>query len=201
MAVGKLTYTQTISWLKVVLPVSALILLSTLFLFAKSVDPTAELPFADLEVDQRISNQQITSPFFSGEASNGNAISFWAESAAPNVNDNHLMNAEKIRAHVKSGENEYVVFSAESAVVNSRGLEATLNEDVEVTLPDGAEILAQSLHFNMQDGTASSDTEILASTNFGQLKAGAMLITSDDTSGQVSILFTNGINLVYTPVR
>ena len=46
MAMGGMTYSRMIAWLKILLPLAALVLLSTLFLFARPRNPIATLPFA-----------------------------------------------------------------------------------------------------------------------------------------------------------
>ena len=64
-------YTRLISWLKVLFPLAALGLLSTLFLLSRAIDPGQAIPFAEKEVQDRLRDQQITGPFFTGATSEG----------------------------------------------------------------------------------------------------------------------------------
>ena len=72
-------YSIMVARLKVALPLMALGLLSTLFLVSRAVDPTVAIPFADQEVQDRLKNQQITGPFFSGVSARGDQIAFVAD--------------------------------------------------------------------------------------------------------------------------
>ncbi|MEL6588071.1 MAG: hypothetical protein AAFQ50_15700, partial [Pseudomonadota bacterium] len=65
------THSQLVSGAKVILPVIALVTLSTLFLLARTVDPDDAIPFADVNVSERARDQQLTQPKFSGVSSDG----------------------------------------------------------------------------------------------------------------------------------
>ena len=51
-------YSRMIVWLKVLLPLMALALLSTLFLLSRNVDPLASIPFAQAEIDERLKEKK-----------------------------------------------------------------------------------------------------------------------------------------------
>ena len=72
-------HSRVVSWLKVLFPLIALALLSTLFLLSRAIEPQAVIPFADKEVQERLRDQQITGPFYSGTTADGDLISFSAE--------------------------------------------------------------------------------------------------------------------------
>ena len=56
-------HSRVVSWLKVLFPLIALALLSTLFLLSRAIEPQAVIPFADNEVQERLRDQHITGPF------------------------------------------------------------------------------------------------------------------------------------------
>ena len=45
-------HSRVVGWLKILLPLAALALLSTLFLFSRGSDPTANLPFSETELNE-----------------------------------------------------------------------------------------------------------------------------------------------------
>ena len=62
MAVADNTYSRVVGWLKILLPLGALALLSTLFLFARGIAPVGEIPYAELEEiarEARISDPRL----------------------------------------------------------------------------------------------------------------------------------------------
>ena len=72
-------YSKMVGWLKVLLPLIALGILSTLFLLSRVVDPEAVVPFADKEIQDRLRDQQVTGPVYSGVTADGDQLSFSAE--------------------------------------------------------------------------------------------------------------------------
>ena len=72
-------YSRMVALLKVSLPLIALGILSTLFLVSRAVDPPSTIPFADSEVQERLTNQQVTGPLYTGMSANGDQIEFIAE--------------------------------------------------------------------------------------------------------------------------
>ena len=78
-------YSALVAWLKTLLPIVALGLLSTIFLFSGKVDVTQSLPYAEHNVAEIIREQRITQPYFTGIASNGTEIALSAAYASPQV--------------------------------------------------------------------------------------------------------------------
>ena len=57
--------------LKIILPLWALSLLSTLFLFSGKIDVTLSIPYAQHRVDELIESEQVKSPVLSGVTDKG----------------------------------------------------------------------------------------------------------------------------------
>ncbi len=52
MATYDNTYSRVVAWLKILLPLLALAILSTLFLVARTIDPAQNIPYADVDIDE-----------------------------------------------------------------------------------------------------------------------------------------------------
>ena len=76
-------YSRMVAFLKVLLPLAALALLSTLFLISRGMNTEATIPFAAHEIEERMRGQQITAPFFSGTTAQGDEIAVTASIARP----------------------------------------------------------------------------------------------------------------------
>ncbi len=76
-------YSRLVAYLKVLLPLTALALMSTVFLLSRGVETDAVIPFAQKDLKDRTSGQQITAPFFSGTTTQGDEIMVTAQSARP----------------------------------------------------------------------------------------------------------------------
>nr|WP_232014486.1 hypothetical protein [Cereibacter sphaeroides] len=76
-------HSRLVSWLKVVLPLAALAILSTLFLVARTINPDDAIPYADVDVADRVREPRITAPTWAGITSDGAALSVEAAAARP----------------------------------------------------------------------------------------------------------------------
>lgn len=193
-----MTYSKIISWLKVLLPLAALALLSTMFLFARSVAPTSTIPFAEIDLKERIEEQQITGPFLAGKTIGGHDILVTADAAKPDLENPSLAQVSNLKANIDFEENQSVELTAGAGEINSRALMANLFGDVEITSSNGYVIQTSILSLNLDAGTAISETEVTGTGPAGRFRAGAMELTAGDESSQGQFLFTNGVELLYT---
>jgi hypothetical protein len=78
-------YSALVAWLKTLLPIAALGLLSTIFLFSGKVDVTQSLPYAEHNVAEIIREQRITQPYFTHIAINAYPSSLWRDQPSDGV--------------------------------------------------------------------------------------------------------------------
>ncbi len=194
-----LTYSQAISWLKILLPLVALVLLSTMFMFARSVAPTSTIPFAKIELEERAKDQRITAPFFAGQTATGHDIAVQATSARPDGDNPQITHAETLDARINMQTGSVIDISSQFATMNSKSFDASLSGDVLVTSSNGYDVTTQELVLNLDQGTARSDTEIQGKGPAGHFTAGAMEMTHSEETDTTRFLFTNGVKLIYTP--
>lgn len=199
MAGRGLTYSQTINWLKVLLPLVALGLLSTMFLFARSVAPTSTIPFAKVELEERAKDQRITTPFLTGQTTFGDDIEVTAGSARPDSQNPRLSEVENLNAEINYASGSNLTLVAREGFVNASDMEADLSGTVEITSSTGYRFRSETLTLNFNTGTAISNSEIYGDGPFGEFTAGAMELKVDEEDVNGRFLFTNGVKLIYTP--
>ena len=95
-------YSALVAWLKTLLPIVALGLLSTIFLFSGKVDVTQSLPYAEHNIAEIIREQRITQPYFTGIASNGTEIALSAAYASPQVENAHILEITDLSVVLRS---------------------------------------------------------------------------------------------------
>ena len=76
-------YSRFVAWVKVILPLLALALLSTLFLFSRTPAPNRAIPFANVDVEELAREQSLGRPRFAGTLSDGREVIFTADRATP----------------------------------------------------------------------------------------------------------------------
>ena len=76
---------------------------------------------------------------------------------------------------------------------------AILEGDVVLTSSTGYRVTTEMLTTSMREIAAESDGPISGNGPPGKLDAGKMTLSSDSQTGDVHLLFTNGVKLIYDP--
>ena len=192
-------YSIFVGWMKILLPLLSIALLSTLFLLSRGQDTNTELPFVMRDLQERARQEVISSPRFAGATKAGDLISFVAESAKPDDVHAHLAHAETLRATIDLTSGAQVTFTSGAALLDTRDQVATLSGDVVVTSSTGYTIRSGDLRTEMAKIGAETSGPVTADGPPGHVEAGKMLLTEDAGTGDVHLLFTNGVKLVYQP--
>lgn len=172
-----------------------------MFLFAQSVAPTSTIPFAEIDLEERINDQQITEPFLAGKTASGYDIRVTADAAKPDVANPGLAFVTTLRARIDIDASQSVNLASGAGQIDSKALTADFMDDVLITSTNGYEMRSAALALNLEAGTAISETEVTGVGPIGRFRAGAMQLTAGDESSQGRFLFTNGVELLYTPQK
>lgn len=190
-------YSRLVAWLKVLLPLTALALLSTLFLLSRTVDPVASIPFADAEINDRVRDQQITGPFFSGTSDAGDLISVSANTMRTGADLSSTVDGMSAQIDLASGTR--VVLFADAGSFDMKQAQSDLTGNVILSTSTGFEVTTDALEADFGAMALSSPGPVQASGPLGRLDAGRMRMNKTDTDGNVHLIFTNGVKLVYDP--
>ena len=194
-----ITYSKLVSWLKVVLPLAALALLSTLFLVPRDFDLNSAIPFAKVELEKRLRNQQITAPYFSGQTDQGHSVALTAESARRDPDAPGSTIAENLTARIETVDGALYTARAETGVSDGEFQEVTLEGEVQLETSSNYSIITDMMIFSLTEIRAESGGDILAEGPFGTLTAGRMALRPADESDDIYLFFTKGVKLIYTP--
>ncbi|MGI3169649.1 hypothetical protein ACRARG_10875 [Pseudooceanicola sp. C21-150M6] len=199
MAFANDGYSRLIQWLKILLPIAALALLSTVFLLSRTNDATETLPYADIETGPNGLVERILEPSFAGSTEDGDLISFRADVARPTGEGIGNLEAENVVADIELRAGNSISFTADLAMVDQPSAEARLRGDVRITSSVGYQVETEELRTGLDSIRASTEGEIRGTGPVGTFRAGQMLLTAGDDGGDVQMVFTNGVKLVYTP--
>jgi len=192
-------YSRWVSWLKVLLPLTALALLSTLFLLSRAIDPETVIPFADKEIQDRMRDQQVTGPFFSGTTADGDLISFSAETLKTPDGNTGSNQAKDVKLELTILGGAKVTVAAEMSEFDIANDLAELTGDVVITTSTQYRIVSDKLSSQLSAITLQSPGPVEATGPPGSLNAGSMTITSNAEGKPAQLIFTNGVKLIYTP--
>lgn len=194
------TYSRFVAWLKVLLPVIALILLSSMFLISRSIDPSRAITYAKIDVEELANNQRITGPKFSGVTRDGAAISFSAETAELDADNPEIYIATELQAQIAIPDGSVVDIWSGLALVDGDQDELMLYDGVSLMTSTNYSIQTEGLRASMDTTWIESIGPITAQGPIGQFNAGHMIISQqDDDSGTYLLVFNEGVKMVYVP--
>lgn len=198
MARAQGLYSQVIAWLKILLPLVALGLMSTLFLFSRSTDPVSELPFADnLRRTGDAISEMVSAPHFSGTTSRGDMVTVTAKRALPQVSGD--VDAEEVTARLQMQDGSEINLDATRAKVKEGEQRVTMRDGVRITSSTGYELTTDVLVSGINEIDVESAGPVQGSGPLGTLNAGKMRIETVENGKDVQMLFTGGVKLVYLP--
>ncbi|MBV2359618.1 LPS export ABC transporter periplasmic protein LptC [Thalassococcus sp. CAU 1522] len=197
MARAEGAYSSFIAWLKILLPIAALALLSTIFLFSRSTEPVFNVPFASqLELGET-AQEQVRAPYFAGTTQRGDVVTMTAESARPV--DARTIEADALSARMVLADGSTIDLRADKATLRNDSQNIRLQGGVEVVSSTGYVIATETLVTAIDRIHGESEGPVTATGPAGTLEAGRMVITAEDGDADVHLLFTEGVKLVYDP--
>ena len=198
-AVASDRYSRLILWLKVLFPLAALGILSTLFLLSRAVDPDAQIPFADKEIQDRLRDQQVTGPFFTSTTADGDQIMFSAEKLTTPEGQTGSNEAENIKTVVDLAQGTTVTLTALRARFDLGRDHAELTGKVLITTTSGYKLSSDLLTSAISTLNLISPGPVSGDAPAGMLSAGSMTLRASQDGAAAQLVFTNGVKLVYSP--
>ncbi|MFV0361047.1 hypothetical protein [Tropicimonas sp.] len=199
MAARDNLHSRVVAWLKVILPLTALALLSTLFLIARSNDPGGKLPFSERDLAQMARQQRVDEPRFAGVMRDGRRIEISARSAMPRGGDLNVVDAEEFRGSLDTGDASRLDVSALGGTLVADSSRATLRGAVEVVTSTGYTIRSDEMETALDRIDLISPGPVVAEGPLGRIAAGRMDVAPGAAENEVSVAFKGGVRLLYVP--
>lgn len=187
-------YSQFVGFLKVTLPLAALILMSTVFLFARAPSPETTIPYAEIQEIAR--EPGLSGARFSGVADDGSVISLTARNTRP-VGD--IITADTLLAGIDTVDGTRIDISAGTGEINNSAQTARLTGLARMVTSNGYEMETAGFTANFSTGRIVSEGALEVQAPFGALAAGNLVIETPEGTDEQVMLFQNGVRLVYTP--
>lgn len=194
-------HSRVVSWLKVILPLAALVSLSMLFLVSRTVNPEDAIPYAQVDVADRVREPRLTSPTWSGMTSDGTAVTIEAAEARPGVSGTENAGlATTVTAHLESPGGGTTDLTAATGRIDDQARKIILSGDVVITTSAGyrAEMAEVTSALDQTD-VESRGGEVVATGPLGRLRADQMRLTQGESGYLMD--FNGGVRLVYQPAN
>ena len=178
---------------KIFLPISALVILSVLFLFARFSDSSQIVSISNIGTDRDVENQKITSPIYSGLTDDGSILEFSMETISPGLLNPKKVSAEKVSAKITTQSGMIYQISADKGTFDDNTSTVNLKESVVVQTPKDYTIYTEKLLTHVKKTMLYSPSSVLVESPIGKLSAGNMsLIEKNDGS---LLIFKKGVTL------
>jgi len=193
-------YSLLVAFIKVVLTVVALGILSVMFLFLHRVNPTTTLPFGKTEVADRLREERVTKPFFVGLTNTGEKITVTADIARP-ASGSRLADAEGLTALISfsNQQKNLLKIEAEKGVFDHNKDIAHLTGNVHLSTNSGYTLTTKEIKSSFKELSIRTNGPIQGRSPFGLLNAGELYIHQDPKKNNITLVFNNGVNLLYRP--
>jgi len=201
MSLGNDGYTRFVTVTKVVLPLIAIGLLGTVFLFTNDDSIEGGLSFSKSDLNLLESGMRIEQPRMFGSNPNGDLYNFVAEALLPDSLTPSLVEALKISGEINYQTGGTTQISAGKAAFMLEGNQLRLSGGMLVVMPDGSRVSGEGLLAELDTGKLTSNSDVSASSPLGSIQAGNFRVErvgADDEEKQM-IWFENGVMLSFKP--
>lgn len=191
-------HSRLVGLLKVVLPLAALAVLSTLFLVSQGVDPEEAVPYADVDVADRIREPRVTDATYAGVTEDGAALTVQAADARPGVaGTENAGTATGVTGRLETPDGEVTDLKAGVGTIDAVAGKITMSGGVMLTSSTGYRMEMPGVDVTTDRTALDSLGEVRATGPLGTLTAGALHIGKSGT-GYV-VVFKGGVRLLYLP--
>jgi lipopolysaccharide export system protein LptC len=192
-------HTRLVGWLKVALPLTALAILSTLFLVARRIDPEAALPYAEVDVEDLAREPRMTAPTYAGTTEDGAALTLSASEARPAA-DGTPARAAGLRLELATPDGGRTELLASEAVMDDATRQVRLSGGVTLTTSSGYRLETAEVAAKLDRTGLESRAPVVATGPAGEIRAEGMSLRQDNrTPGAYVLVFKGSVRLVYQP--
>lgn len=194
-------HSKIVGWLKVALPLTALALLSTLFLLADRIDPTAAIRYAEVDVEALARDPRMSAPTYAGITSDGAAITLTAKAARP-ASGERTAAAEDVTLRLEMPDGGSTDMTAAQAELDTGAGELRLSGGVEIATSSGYRVTTGALTAALDRSGAESLAPVSATGPAVTIDAASFTLrheTGGETEPAYLLVFSGGVKLVYQP--
>lgn len=192
-------WTRFVRLLRIILPLAALALLSTVFLVARHLNPDDAIPYSEIDIQDRLREPKMTEPVFRGATNDGGDLRVTAAAALPEDPEagrgaaalsvvGTLITPDGGRSDLKSArvdmdpEGQVLIFDGAVDVRNSAGYR----------------VQTDRMAARMDQTELRSLTPVIAEGPGTHITAQEMVLSQDpDQPGSYVLVFNGDVKLIY----
>ncbi|TJZ93328.1 hypothetical protein FA743_03650 [Paracoccus gahaiensis] len=198
--------TRIVRWLRVLLPLVALVMLSTMFLFSRRSDTESRIPYAEVEAEAAAREGRIVAPDYSAVTPDGARLSLRAAQATPAEGGGAAgdLQLDWQRPGGADGDLSARLTAPQGGLAEGQ---VRLEGGVRMTTSSGWQLDAARIEAHLDASVITATQGIEAQAPFGRITAGQMRLAPrsaeaapEGAPAPGSILnFSDGVRLIYQP--
>ena len=193
----KISYSNTVFYLKLTLVFLGLFALVMIFLSAKKLYPSTEIPFAK-DIDFATLDDGLTKPIYSSMTNSGDEVRISAEQIiSTEKKDIALIKSAILRIFSVSGSDLFL--SSDTALLDKGKKNLIFSKNVILQTNDKMEITAPKIFTALDKTLIRADGPIKGIFGNNNIEAGKLDIFKENASSNLVISFTKGVKMVYNP--
>ena len=190
-------YSKAVVWVKIILPLIAIALLSSIFLLSGAPDPDAALPYAEVDIDQIAREQRVSEPRFAGIIGDGQEIVLTAEAVSADASQTDQIHAQSINGRMDLSLTEFLTIQAEFGDIDMAAQMATFTEDVVLQTSMGYRLQSDVLVMALDVMNMRSPTQVHVTGPGIDVTADTMEMAGPD--GETILRFNGSVRVLYDP--
>lgn len=196
---GRDLHSRVVGWLKVALPLAALAILSTLFLLGDRIDPSAAIPYADVDVQDLARDPRIQAPTYAGTTEDGAGITLSAVEARAAAGDAPAT-AQGVSLRIDTPDGGRLDVAADAVTLDAAGRQALLAGGVRIVTASGYLVETAAVTVGLDRTGVRGDQLVSVTAPMGRITANSFVLTQDASDKAAYLLVFNGaVKLVYRP--
>ena len=192
-------HSRFVAWLKILLPLAALGILSSVVFFARENEDVREIPFL-MTGDTEVPDQRIAAPEYQALTDDGARVKLTAREVTPSEEDDGWLLVQSIASRVETKSGRVFQATAPEGRVSFEEDIAELSGIISVDTSDGFHLLANALVLHLDNTFAETGGAVRGEAPFGILEAGGMRLGEAAAQTESELLvFNGGVKLIYQP--
>jgi lipopolysaccharide export system protein LptC len=196
----QMRHSKVVGVLKIVLPLTALVLLSLVFLLAETIDPTQAIRTATVDVEDLARDPRLSGSRFAGVTEDGAALTIHTETVRSDPTGAMRLEVTGLTLDIEGqGREAFHVRAAEGIVDRGNG-SFSMRGGLQIEATPGYRLSGEHLTGLLDNTLVEVRGAVSGEAPAGQISAGNLVMraNSGDNAGYL-LVFGGGVRLIYQP--
>ena len=191
-------WSRAVRYAKVLMPLGALAILSTLFLLSRKIDSVVDLT----KFDPVAMEQTLASPRFAGVTDDGSLFTITARAANPVADQDTQIRVDSVEIGFDLTDGSSVNATAPFALVDTSAKTVSLNEEAFISTSTGYQITSDNFEISYGEVRMATASAIKATGPAGLITADQLVLRDNGPDeSDYQMIFSGNVHMIYEPAE